>query len=176
MDKLEAAQERTKSLFIKIIVLMVFIGLMTGFIFYFNKNIPDVKYLAMENLQQRFAQSVSNSHWQWQAEGRPNMIILIHYEPRPDRNNESVEKDRRPVAMSLHGYPRAEPSSEGCSKLWQMILNMPLEVKGFKVFTEFFADPDKEDDIDEAKCRFRLSVGPSFEYSIASGQVSGLNR
>lgn len=176
MDKQQAAQENTRSLFIKVVTLMVFIGLMTGFIFYFNSSAPDVKYLAMENLQQRFAQSVTNSHWQWQAEGRPNMIMLVHYESRSERNNEPVEKDRRPIAMSLNGYPRAEQDSEGCGKLWQMILNMPLSVESFKVFAEYFADPDESDNVDEAKCRFRLSVGPSFEYMLANGQVSTIER
>jgi len=155
---------------------MVFIGLMTSFIFYFNNSAPDLKYLAMENLQQRFSQSVTNSHWQWQAQGRPNMIMLIHYESRPGTNDEPVEKDRRPIAMSLNGYPRAEASSEGCGKVWQMILNMPMQVESFKVFAEYFADPNENDNVDEAKCRFRLSVGPSFEYMLANGQVGAVTR
>ncbi len=176
MDKQQAAQESTRSFYTKVITLLVFVGLMTSFIYYFNNSVPDVKYVAMENLQQRFSQSVTNSHWQWQAEGRPNMIMLVHYEPDPDKNNQPVERDRRPIAMGLNGYPRAEPSSEGCGKLWQMILNMPLEVESFKVFAEYFADPDEEDNLDQAKCRFRLSVGPSFEYFLANGQVSSLSR
>ena len=155
---------------------MVFIGLIVSFIFYFNQRVPDVKYLAMENLQQRFSQSVTNSHWQWQAEGRPAMIMLIHYESRSESNNEPVEKDRRPIMMSINGFPRAEASSEGCGKLWQMILNMPLQVENFKVFAEYFADPNENDEVDEAKCRFRLSVGPSFEYQLANGQVSAITR
>jgi hypothetical protein len=160
------------TLFSKILVLFVFIGLMTGFIYYFNESEPDIKYVAMENLQKRFAQSVTNSHWQWQAEGRPQMIILIHYEPRLDDQDQLVEKDRRPVAMGLNGYPKAEHSSEGCAKIWQMILNMPLEINGFKVFAEFFEDSDPSDRVSDAKCRFRLSVGPSFDYHLETGLVS----
>lgn len=172
VDKNQAGQESTKSLFGKIVVLLVFIGLMTSFIFYFNNSVPDIKYVAMENLQQRFSESVTNSHFQWQAEGRPQMIMLIHYEPRLGNSDELVETDRRPIVMSRRGYPKAEDSSEGCAKLWQMILNIPLSIDGFRVYAEYFADTDSADNKDDAMCRFRLSVGPYFEYQIADGQVS----
>ncbi|GAA0856542.1 hypothetical protein [Aliiglaciecola litoralis] len=176
MDRFEAGQESTNTLFSKIAVLFVFVALMTSFVLYFNNSDPDVKYLAMENLQQRFSQSVTNSHWQWQAEGRPRMIVLVHYESQPGGNASPVEKDRRPIQMGLNGYPVASASAEGCAKIWQMILNMPLEIKGFKVFAEYFADTDGTDAIDDAKCRYRLSVGPSFEYQLANGRVSTLTR
>lgn len=176
MDRQEAGQENTRIFYGKIIVVIVFVALMASFVFYFNKNQPDVKYLAMENLQQRFSQSVTNSHWQWQAEGRPRMIVLVHYETGPDDNDMPIEKDRRPIRMSLKGYPVAESNAEGCAKIWQMILNMPMTIEGFKVFAEYFADTDATDAVDDSKCKYRLSVGPSFEYQIAQGQVSTLTR
>ena len=176
MDNQEAGQESTGILYGKIIVLIVFVALMTSFVFYFNKTEPDIKYLALENLQQRFAQSVTNSHWQWQAEGRPGMIVLVHYETNPDENKLPVEKDRRPIQMSLKGYPIAESNAQGCAKIWQMILNMPLTIDGFKVYAEYFADTDTSDTIDDSKCRYRLSVGPNFEYQLAQGQVSTITR
>lgn len=176
MNKQEAGQESANTFYGKIIVVLVFVGLMTSFVMYFNNSEPDVKYIAMENLQQRFSQSVTNSHWQWQAEGRPRMIMLVHYESRPDENELPVEKDRRPIQMGLNGYPVADRSGEGCAKIWQMILNMPLQIEGFKVFAEYFEDTDEADAIDDAKCRYRLSVGPSFEYQIANGRVSTLTR
>ena len=43
-----------------------------------------------------------------------------------------------------------------------------------KVFSEPFVDD--EDAINDAKCRYRLSVGPSFEYQIANGRVSTLTK
>lgn len=176
MNRQEAGQEKARTFFGKIIVVLVFVLLMASFVMYFNNSEPDVKYIAMENLQQRFSQSVTNSHWQWQAEGRPGMIMLVHYESRPDENDMPIEKDRRPIKMSLNGYPTAENSSEGCAKIWQMILNMPLRIDGFKVFSEYFVDTDDEDAINDAKCRYRLSVGPSFEYQIANGRVSTLTK
>lgn len=176
MNRNEAAQESTGSFFGKIVVVMVFVILMASFVYYFNNSDEDLKYITMENLQQRFSQSVTNSHWQWQAEGRPRMIILVHYESRADDRGVPVEKDRRPIEMGLNGYPKTAPSGEGCAKLWQMVLNMPLEIEGFRVFAEYFADTNDADAIDDAKCRFRLSVGPRFDYQIANGQVSTLER
>lgn len=174
MDKNQAAQESTSQLFGKIIVLIVFVTILASFVLYFNRSSPDMKYVAMENLQQRFSQSVTNSHWQWQAEGRPRMIVLVHYEAQPDDNRQAVEKDRRPIEMGLNGYPKAAASTEGCAKLWQTILNVSMRVEGFKVFAEYYTDSDPKDDVDDAKCRYRLSVGPYFEYRLANGQVSTL--
>ncbi|MEP4891244.1 MAG: hypothetical protein ABJV04_14550 [Aliiglaciecola sp.] len=174
MDKNQAGQESSSQLFGKIVVLIVFVTILTSFVLYFNKSSPDMKYIAMENLQQRFSQSVINSHWQWQAEGRPRIIILVHYESQPDGDKQAVEKDRRPIEMGLNGYPKTAPSTEGCEKLWQTILNVSMSVEGFKVYPEYFTDTDPEDAVNDAKCRFRLSVGPYFEYQIASGQVGPL--
>ncbi|GAC13785.1 hypothetical protein [Aliiglaciecola lipolytica] len=176
MDKNQAGQESTSKLFGKIIVLIVFVTIITSFIFYFNSSSPDMKYVAMENLQQRFSQSVTNSHWQWQAEGRPRMIVLVHYESRPDDNRQAVEKDRRPIEMGRNGYPKTIGSTEGCAKLWQTILNISMTVEGFKVYADYYSDSDPEDSIDDAKCRFRLSVGPYFDYQIANGHVSALKK
>lgn len=176
MNKDQAGQESSKALFGKIVIVGVFVALMTSFIYYFNNSEPDIKYVTMEGLQQRFSQSVTNSHWQWQAQGRPAMIILIHYEPKLDDSEQLVEKDRRPVSMGRNGYPNAQLSGEGCAKLWHMILNMPLEIDGFKVYAEFFEDSDPNDARSDTKCRFRLSVGPYFEYYLETGQVSPLER
>lgn len=172
MDKSEADQEGRLTLFKKLVILFVFLSLIITAIYYFNESEPDSKYRTLENLQQRFSQSATNAHWQWQAEGRPRMIILIHYEPNFDNNERLVEKDRRPIMMNTFGYPSAELSADGCAKLWSMIINMPLEIEGFKVFPEFFAATSSS----QAKCRYRLSVGPYFEYTMATGQVSSITR
>lgn len=172
MDRHESAQEGTLSLLHKVIILIVFVTVMTSFIFYFNQNTPDYKRAAMQNLAEQFSTSVTNAHWQWQAEGRPQIVMLVHYEPRLGDENTLVEKDRRPIVMSHLGWPRSEPTSEGCAKLWQMVLSMPLEVEGFKVYAEYFDGVDLSDNALDAKCRFRLSVGPYFEYLVYTGQVS----
>lgn len=172
MDLQESGQESTKTIYTKIVILVLFVTVMTSFIFYFNKNEPDLKLLTLQSLAEQFGKSVTNAHWQWQAEGRPSMVMLIHYEPKMTDSKELIEKDRRPIRMSHLGYPRTEPTSEGCGKLWQMVLNMPLEIDGFKVYPEFYNGVNQSDNALDAKCRFRLSVGPYFDYQVYTGQVS----
>ena len=79
MKKNQAADEYSRSLFVNITVLMVFISLMLSFIVYLNDGSTNLRHLALENLAERFSTSVSNSHWQWQGEGRPPIVILITY-------------------------------------------------------------------------------------------------
>ena len=171
MNRNESGQESTRTLFINIVILVVFVGLLTSFIFYFNKNEPDLKKVTMEALADQFTKSVNNAHWQWQAEGRPSIVMVIQYEARLDNNQDLVEKSRRPITMSHLGWPRVEPTSEGCGKLWRMVLNVPLEVEGFRVYPEFYDGVALSGNALDGKCRFRVSVGPQFEYKIYTGQV-----
>lgn len=172
MDKFEAGQESSKTLFGKIMVVFVFVAVMTSLIVYFNRSEPDIKRTTLESLAQQFGASVTNAHWQWQAEGKPSIVMLVHYEPRLDDSNELVEKDRRPIQMSHMGFPRVSPTSMGCGKAWEMVLNMPLEIEGFRVVPEYYDGGKQADQTLEARCRFRLSVGPYFDYWIYTGAVS----
>lgn len=172
MDKRVVNQESNQSLVKKLLILVVFVLIIVGFIVYLNDTAPDTKRMIMQERATQFAKSVTNAHWQWQAEGRPQIVMLIHYEQSRDDPNKLVENDRRPIVMGHIGWPKAEPTSEGCAKLWQMILNEPLEVGGFRVFAEYFSDPDKADGEQDSRCRYRLSVGPEFEYRVQTGSVS----
>lgn len=172
MEKQTANQERSRSLFINVTVLLVFVGLMVGFILYLYKAEPDIRRIALESLAEQFGTSVTNAHWQWQAEGRPEMIMLIHYERSLDDDERLVEKDRRPIQMSHLGWPKMQPTSKGCGKLWEMVLNIPLEVDGFRVYPEFYDGIVINDSALTSKCRYRLSTGPYFEYQVYSGQVT----
>jgi len=172
VNKYSGKQDVTRSAYINLTVVFVFVGLIVTAILYFYKSEPDLKRLGLETLANQFASSVTNAHWQWQAEGRPSMIILVHYEPSLDNNERLVEKDRRPIEMSHLGWPKMEPTSKGCGKLWQMVLNIPLEVEGFKVYAEFYDGIKVNDSALTSTCRYRLSTGPYFEYKVYSGQVS----
>lgn len=171
MDIRERGREDTLSLFSKLMILFVFAGLLTAAIFYLNKNEPNYKRIAMEALADQFQKSVTNAHWQWQVEGRPSLVIVVTYENTLDHSQQLIEKDRRPVAMSHLGWPRAEPSSEGCGELWDMILNQRLLVEGFRIYPEFYNGVDQTGNALDAFCRYQLSVGPYFDYKIYTGQV-----
>lgn len=165
MKKNQASEETTRAVFINLLMVTLFALMMGGFIWYFNKNEPQIKVTMLETLAEQFGRAVVNAHWQWQAEGRPGRIMLIHYNPQ------GKEIDRRPVAMSHLGWPRVQPTSEGCGKLFKMVMNVPMEVDGFRLIPEFYDGVMINDNALESKCRFRLSSGSSFDYEIYTGNL-----
>lgn len=169
MNRNEAGKETSRSIFVNLTVVAVFTALMLGFILYFYKSEPDVKRVALATLADRFSTSATNAHWQWQAQGRPELILLVHYDLQ------GRETDRRPISMSEEGWPRMEPTSEGCGKLWEMVLNMPLSISGFRVYAEYYDGMQLSGNEADSRCRFRLSTGPYFEYLVYSGQVEKTN-
>lgn len=172
MNKLEAANERSRSLFVNITVVVVFVSLMLGFILYLNEGSTNIKRVALENLAEQFATSVSNSHWQWQGEGRPQIVMSITYVNKINDAKTLVEKDRKPIFMSRKGWPKSEATSEGCAKIWDMVLNLPMDIEGFKVFAEYYDGEKLSDNEQDSICRYRLSTGPYFDYKVFLGQVS----
>ncbi|MBU3005066.1 hypothetical protein [Paraglaciecola arctica] len=171
MDKNQAADERNRSLFINITVVVVFISLMLGFMIHLNNGSTNLRRLALENLAEQFSTSVSNAHWQWQGEGRPEIVLLITYANKLGENETLIETDRKPIFMSHLGWPKAEPTSEGCANIWKMLLNMPMNIDGFKIFAEYYDGIKLNDNPLDSVCRYRLSTGPYFEYKVFSGQV-----
>lgn len=159
----------SRSIFVNLTVVAVFTALMVGFIMYFYENEPDVKRVALATLADQFSTSATNAHWQWQAEGRPELILLVHY------NIKGQETDRRPISMSEQGWPLMEKTSEGCGKLWEMVLNMPLSISGFRVYAEYYDGMQLSGNEVDSKCRYRLSTGPYFEYLVYTGQVNKTN-
>jgi len=171
MQKNQAADERSRSLFINITVVVVFVSLMLGFILYLNDGSTNLKRLALENLAEQFSTSVSNSHWQWQGEGRPQIVMLVTYANKLGENNTLIEKNRKPIFMSHLGWPKAEPSAEGCAEIWNMVLDTPMDIDGFKIFPEYYDGVKLSNNALDSVCRYRLSTGPYFEYKVFSGQV-----
>ena len=167
----QAADERSRSLFINITVLVVFISLMLGIIVHLNDGSTNLKRLALGNLAEQFSTSVSNSHWKWQGEGRPQIVMLITYANKLGENNTLIETERKPIFMSHLGWPKAEPTSEGCADIWNMVLNIPMDKDGFKVFAEYYDGLQLTNNALDSVCRYRLSTGPYFEYKVFSGQV-----
>ena len=171
MKRNEAADERNRSLFINITVGMSFFVLMVSFIVYFNNDSTNLRHIALDNLAKQFSTGVSHSHWQWQGEGRPQIVILRTYANKLGENNTLVETDRKPVFMSHQGWPKAEPTSEGCSDIWNMVLNIPMDIDGFKIFAEYHDGIVLTNNALDSVCRYRLSTGPYFEYKLFSGHV-----
>ena len=144
---------------------------MLSFILYLNDSSTNLRRIALENLAEQFSTSVSNSHWQWQGEGRPQIVMLITYANKLGENKNLVETGRKPIFMSRLGWPKAEPTSQGCANIWNMVLNMPMEIEGFKVFAEYYDGLKLSNNALDSVCRYRLSTGPYFEYKVFSGQV-----
>ncbi|MGJ8680151.1 hypothetical protein [Paraglaciecola sp.] len=171
MLKSEATEERNRSIFVNISVVAVFVGLMLGFILYLNSSSPDVRRLSLEKLAEGFNTSVHNAHWQWQAEGRPQIVMLVSYANKLGKDKKLVETKRRPIFMSHQGWPKSTENSAGCEKIWDMVLDVPMEVEGFKVIAEYYNGENLSGDKLDSACRFRLSTGPYFEYKLHLGQV-----
>jgi hypothetical protein len=171
VNKHQVTSERSRNQFVNITVIVVFICLMLGFIIYLNINTTNIRRLALENLAEQFSTSVTNAHWEWQREGRPQIVMLVTYDRKLGDNNTLLEKGRKPIPMSLKGWPSAEPTSEGCSKIWDMVLNMPMNINEFRVFSEYHDALKLNNNALDSVCRYRLSTGPYFEYKVFLGQV-----
>ena len=135
--------------------------------FYFYEAEPDVKRVALDVAAKQLSTSVTNAHWQWQAEGRPQIIMMIHYDV------DGSEKGRRAIRMNSQGRPAFEQTSEGCGKLWQKVLNLPLSIEGFKVVPEYY-QAQHNPELNESFCRYRLSTGPYFDYMVLSSRITEL--
>jgi hypothetical protein len=172
MQKNQASHERNRSMFVNLTAVLVFVSLMLAFILYFEESTPNIRQIKLENLVEQFAKSINNAHWQWQVEGRPQIILLRDYANELDSDRKLVEIERRPIFMSHLGWPKAEPTSKGCEQIWQMVLDMPLDINGFKVYPEYFDGVALSNSALDSTCRYRLSTGPYFEYKVYVGQVS----
>ncbi|BBO29523.1 hypothetical protein AltI4_39110 [Alteromonas sp. I4] len=166
MKPREEADDNLRRVMINLVVIAVFTILMETAIVYMYDAEPDIEAELMDGYARQFAGSATNAHWQWQAEGRPEMIMLVHY----DGNGKEV--GRRPVRMAHFGWPKVEPNSEGCTRVWEQLLNMPARVEGFRVLGEYYASDNDDAKVPNARCRFRVSTGPFFDYSIYTGVVT----
>jgi hypothetical protein len=145
---------------------------MFGFIRYLSDNTPDVQRLSFEQLAERLNTSIHHAHWQWQAEGRPDIVMLVSYANKLGQDDKLVAIDSRPIIMNNLGWPLAEPSAQGCEAIWDMVLDAPMDVDGFKVIAEYYDGGKLTANKLDSYCRYRLSTGSFFEYKIQSGQVS----
>jgi hypothetical protein len=167
MNSAESHTEKRK-LFLNVIVVTLFVGLLGVFAYSMYESGPNIEKVALRKLQERFSTSVNNAHWQWQAEGRPTRILLIHYDEL------QRETSRKPIEMSHLGWPKAEPNRDGCEKLWEGILDIPLTVNTWKVRAEFYDGEKISDNALDSFCRYQMSLGHGFEYSIYKGKVTPL--
>jgi hypothetical protein len=172
MNKNQASDEVNRSLFINITVVLVFVSLTWSFVFYLNKDTTNLRRVAFDNLTEQFSSNVSSSHWQWQSEGRPRMMMLISHKNRLNKNKRLVETDRKPIFMSPLGWPKAEPTLKGCADIWKMMLNTPMDIEGFKITAKYYDGLTLTNKALNSVCRYQLSTGPYFEYKIFLGQVS----
>lgn len=168
-----ASQDSIRRITINMLILGIFIVLMSSFLYYFSESEADVKKLEMGLLADSFADNVTNSRWQWIAEGKPERIILIQY--TLDENQEAKEVDRRPIPMTHLGWPKAAPDQAGCQSLWKIVLDIPMEIKRFRVYAEYYDGLDISGKVLDSRCKFRLSTGPEFEYLIYTGRVIKTN-
>ena len=151
---------------INFIIIVMFFVLVASFVWYFDRNEPNVQKTALMNAADKFNNLVVAAHWQWRAKGSPERIMLIDYNIETKK-----ETNRLPVTMSDLGWPRVEPSMQGCKDLWDMILDMPLQLNNFRVRAEFFDGVHEGGKILDSKCRFSVTAGAWFDYFVYTGRV-----
>ena len=145
--------------FVNLLSIGAFVTIMVTLIAVFHESPPNRQAIALQQYGERLAHAAINAHWQWQAENKPSMILLIHY------NDEGKEIDRRPVRMAHTGWPDVPSNSKGCEKLWQMLLNEPMRADGYRVFGEYY----HAENADGPRCRFRVASGDRFDYYVKTG-------
>lgn len=171
MQDRDIAESSQRKLLSNIIIVVVFMSVMASAIVYFNQSEPKLKEEIMDNLAAQFSRNVLSAHWQWQAEGRPQMIMLVQYEADPEPNGLARERGRQPLRMTSNGWPFVDDNSDSCESLWQNILYIPAEVDGFRVIGEYYEDDLDENGVMIRRCRFRVSTGTYFDYYVNSGRV-----
>ncbi|WP_158965634.1 hypothetical protein [Paraglaciecola sp. L3A3] len=171
MQKNEAALERNRSLFINILVVVVFLSLTAVFIHYLYNSSADIRRLSLEKLADTFSASVNNAHWQWQAEGRPEKLMVSTYSSQLGEGKKLVETKSQSILMSVQGWPKTETNVNGCIKIWNMMLGFPLELEGLEVLVDYYDGKSITGNSIDEICRYRLSSGAYFEYKMNLGQV-----
>lgn len=166
MKSNDSADNSQRSLLSNIIIVVLFVGLMAGSVMYLNESDPNIREQALRNFAQQFSRNVINTHWQWQAEGRPQMIMLVQYSPTTGQ-----EIGRKPIRMAANGWPHVDNNSESCEKLWEGILYVPPQIDSFRVISEFYDDGIDDAGEPQYRCRYRLSTGPYFDYYVNNGRV-----
>ncbi|GGW84060.1 hypothetical protein [Alteromonas halophila] len=159
------ASTQSRRLIVNLAIVVIFASVMVGFISYFYQSEPNVQDRLLRSLGDKLESEVVRAHWQWQAQGRPETIMLVHY------NDEGAEVGRSPVRFTMNGMPAVKPGSEGCQKLWSSLLSSPMRIDGFLVRAEYYRGTLLDNDPVNARCRFRLSRGTHFDYFIYNGAV-----
>lgn len=150
---------------VNLVVILSFSGALLWGILYLSKGNTGREQATLEEYATQFASSVTNTHWRWQANDKPNMVLLVHYD------KEGKERGRTPVPMNHIGWPLVEPNREGCVKTWRKLMNMSPMVDGFRVIGDYYSEDETRREDKQAFCRYRLSSGSAFDYVIGTGEV-----
>jgi hypothetical protein len=159
-------ESNNRAVLINFIIVVFFFVLIATFVWYFNKNEPSVQKTALMNAADKFSNLVITAHWQWRSKGDPERIMLVDYDLVTQK-----EVNRLPVTMSELGWPRVGPDIQGCKDVWEMLLDIPLQLETFRVKAEFFDGINNGGKILNSKCRFSITAGAWFDYYIYTGRV-----
>ncbi|RDV25554.1 hypothetical protein DXV75_09690 [Alteromonas aestuariivivens] len=166
MSRKRAAKNGHLKMLMQVSLVFLLGGIMATFITRLYRVEPNMQADLLQQLGDRMESSATHAYWQWRAEGQPERIMLVHYD------KQGKETDRRPVSLSHTGLPKVEPTSEGCQRLWRMLLNVPMQIDGFRIVGEYYQGELVNSEPLNAYCRYRLSVGASFDYAVTSGKVT----
>lgn len=95
------------------------------------------------------------------------MIMLIYY------NELGKEMNCILVWMNYNGWLIVEFFSEGCEKIWMLLVVILLCVDGFKIYVDYYVEFEENED--NYWCCFSLSSGVYFDYFFVNGIVINLS-
>ncbi|WP_018984382.1 hypothetical protein [Salinimonas chungwhensis] len=150
---------------LNVMLALLFAAVLVSLIVYFDDTAPGVHRQAFNSLSQRLEDNAAYANWQWQSQQKPPRIMMVHYD------NQDREKSRQPIPMSSAGYPRVNPGDSGCDKLWQQLLDAPMQVEGFRIKGRYIRGDSDNGEAINAYCRFSISTGDRFNYIIRTGEV-----
>lgn len=161
---MKSTQPDRRRFWLNIVFVVTFAGILLAMIAYLNTTEPNLRHEKLTALSQTMQTSATRTRYQWQVEGRPAAIMLIHY------NADGQELGRKPVQVGAGGLPRVASTQSDCERLWRVLTNTQLQVEGFKIRADF-QKAGNDASPTSAVCRFGYSRGSAFYYVIDTGKV-----
>ncbi|QPG05841.1 hypothetical protein IT774_00740 [Salinimonas marina] len=162
---MKSTQPERRRFWLNIVFVVTFVGMLLVMMTYLNTTEPNLRQQKLKALSQKMQTSATRTRYQWQVEGKPAAIMLIHY------NANGQEVGRKPVQVGASGLPRVTDKQSYCERLWRVLTNTELQVEGFKIRAEYQTAGNDASQT-SAVCRFGYSRGSAFYYVIDTGKVS----
>lgn len=153
-----------------LIIVMLVAILMAVFIYYFLKQSPNYQATGFEALKSNFSSKVRIVHSQWLMNKRPRWVLLASSEGFNENGLTEIK-----IPVNKYGWIDIDGGDEGfkCEKIWQLLMDMPLMILKSPIVA---LEIQHNQAPFERACRYSISSGETFEYSMKTGNVTRINK